>query len=135
MTDQARTSEEEAGGPLLAEDEPAPFEHINEQGASPLLLLCDHATNFLPRAFKSLGLDQAQLARHIAWDIGAAAVSRHLATLLDAPALLAGYSRLVIDCNRKLGHETSIAATSDGSRSRTCRARATGWQTTSRPTA
>jgi predicted N-formylglutamate amidohydrolase len=99
---------------LLAEDEPAPFERVNPAGAAPLLLLCDHATNFLPRAFRSLGLDQAQLARHIAWDIGVAEVTRELARRLDAPAILSHFSRLIVDPNRPLDDPTLIPQIGDG---------------------
>jgi predicted N-formylglutamate amidohydrolase len=55
-----------------------------------------------------------ELGQHIAWDIGAARVTQWLAARLDAPAVLAGYSRLVIDCNRRLDNPTSIAQESDG---------------------
>jgi predicted N-formylglutamate amidohydrolase len=54
------------------------------------------------------------LARHIAWDIGAAETARRLAALLDAPAVLAGFSRLVIDANRRVDVESSIPPISDG---------------------
>ena len=50
---------------------------------------------------------------HVASDIGAGEVTRHLAVRLDAPAVLANYSRLVVDLNRQPGHSTSIMATSD----------------------
>ncbi len=113
MTDQAGTAEQ-MDGALLADDEPAPFEHVNETGAAPLLLLCDHATNFLPRAFKSLGLDQAQLARHIAWDIGIAEVTRDIARRLDAPAVMTHFSRLIVDPNRPLDDPTLIPQIGDG---------------------
>jgi predicted N-formylglutamate amidohydrolase len=98
---------------LTAEDPPA-FEIVNPAGRAPLLLICDHASNTVPRRLAGLGLDGETLARHIAWDIGAAEVTRRLAVLLDARAVLAGYSRLVIDCNRPLDDPTSIAGESDG---------------------
>ena len=79
-----------------------------------MLLTCDHASNAIPRALGDLGLPSAAQRQHIAWDIGAAAVTRLLAEALDAPALLTGYSRLVIDCNRDPGDPTSIPAVSDG---------------------
>ncbi len=91
-----------------------PVTVINESGAAPVVLVCDHASNAIPAALSNLGLDAGVLDHHIAWDRGAAAITRRLSERLDAPAILAGYSRLVIDCNRKLGHETSIAAVSDG---------------------
>ena len=99
---------------LLAADEPRPFESINPEGDPRVLLTCDHASRFIPRALNQLGLDEATLLRHIAWDIGAAEVTRHLARRLDLPALLSGFSRLVIDPNRKPDAESSIPAISDG---------------------
>jgi predicted N-formylglutamate amidohydrolase len=100
--------------PLLGAADPPPVSVINRTGAAPVVLVCDHASNAVPRSLDDLGLGAAGLDHHIAWDRGAAAVTRLLSARLDAPAVLAGYSRLVIDCNRKPGHETSIAAVSDG---------------------
>jgi predicted N-formylglutamate amidohydrolase len=99
---------------LLQPDEPAPVALINPHGASRMLLLCDHAGNRVPRAMQGLGITADELARHIGWDIGAEAVTRTLAQLLDATAILQLYSRLVIDCNRRPGHPTSVATVSDG---------------------
>ena len=99
---------------LLAPDEPAPFDLVNPAGQRPVVLICDHATRFIPRALADLGLDEAQLARHIAWDIGAAEVTRDLARRLDAPAVLSHFSRLIVDPNRKPDHSTSIPQISDG---------------------
>lgn len=100
--------------PLLGPDDPPPYELVNPRGHAPLLLVCDHASPMVPAALCGLGLDQSTLRRHIGWDIGAADVTRRLAALLDAPAVLAGYSRLVIDCNRPLRSPSSIPAVSDG---------------------
>ena len=100
--------------PLLAGDEPPPFEIVNAGGAAPLVLACDHASNRVPRALHHLGLAPARLREHIAWDIGAADVARRLARRFDAPLALTAYSRLVIDCNRSLNDPTSIPAESDG---------------------
>ena len=94
--------------------DPPPFELVNADGAAPFVFLCDHASNRAPRALDGLGLSREELARHIAWDIGAAALTRRLAAHFDAPAVLAGCSRLVIDCNRRLDDEQSILAVSDG---------------------
>ncbi len=99
---------------LLGDDEPQPFELINPEGSSPLFLVCDHASNFVPRALNGLGLDPARLSLHIAYDIGAAAVTRRLAAGLDAPAVLSHFSRLVIDPNRPLDDEASVPPVSDG---------------------
>ncbi len=99
---------------LLHEDEPSAVTIIDSQHASSLLLVCDHAGNRVPRAMGSLGVGQAELDRHIGWDIGAAGVTIALAARLDATAILQNYSRLVIDCNRRPGHPTSVAPVSDG---------------------
>ena len=82
--------------------EPQAHESVNPGGGAPILLVCDHATNFVPQAVNggSLGLPEAEMARHIAYDIGARGVTLALAELLDAPAVLSRFSRLVIDPNR-----------------------------------
>ena len=110
----AGSSEDAQKSGLLAPDEPRPFELFNGAGAAPVLLLCDHATRFIPRALKSLGLDEAALTRHIAWDIGIAEVTRHLARKLDAPAVLSHFSRLIVDPNRQLDNPTLMPEISDG---------------------
>lgn len=102
------------GRPLLDADEPAPFEVLNGDAGGQVLLLCDHASNRVPRALGGLGLEEIELERHIGWDIGAGEVTRRLAGALGAPAILAGYSRLVIDCNRALDHPGLIPEESDG---------------------
>lgn len=100
---------------LLQPGDPPAVEIVNPSGRAPAVLVCDHASNAVPAKLSQLGLDDVTLGRHIAWDIGAAAVGRRLAALLDAPLLLAGYSRLVIDINRDPGDPTSICAISDRS--------------------
>lgn len=72
----------------------------NAEGAGPFVILCDHATNRIPKEFSSLGFDAAQLDTHIAWDPGALAVARRLSTALDAPLIWPDASRILIDCNR-----------------------------------
>ena len=99
---------------LFSAEQPVPYEAVNSGGNPRFLLTCDHASRAVPRHMAGLGLAVADLARHIAWDIGAAEVTRHMAEYLDAPAFLAGYSRLVIDCNRPLTSPTSIPKISDG---------------------
>jgi predicted N-formylglutamate amidohydrolase len=101
-------------GGLLAPDEPPAYETINDGGSARALLVCDHASRRIPRRLDNLGLDELALRRHIACDIGAVDVARRLSRLLDAPAILASYSRLVVDCNRHLSDPTSILAVSDG---------------------
>jgi predicted N-formylglutamate amidohydrolase len=100
----------------LAKTDPPVFERCGRAGQLPVLLVCDHASRAVPCALADLGLSRAQLRRHIAWDIGAAALTRALAAHLELTALLSGYSRLVIDCNRRLEDPTSIPAQSDGCR-------------------
>jgi len=99
---------------LLNPDEPPAVEMVNADGSSSAVLLCDHATNRVPERLANLGLDAAQLADHIAWDPGAADVARRLSARLDAPLVLSGYSRLVIDCNRPLHSAESIIEESAG---------------------
>ncbi len=82
---------------------------------SGILLLCDHAENTLPPDYGTLGLPPEQLERHIAYDPGAAGITRHMARLLDAPAILTRYSRLLIDPNRGETDPTLIMRISDGS--------------------
>ncbi|SHI33089.1 Predicted N-formylglutamate amidohydrolase [Roseomonas rosea] len=93
--------------------EPAPVTLLNAEGASPFVLLCEHASNHIPARLGALGLPPAELSRHIAWDIGAAELARRLSALLDAPLFLAGVSRLVIDLNRPPGVPTSIPERSE----------------------
>jgi predicted N-formylglutamate amidohydrolase len=99
---------------LLGLDDPPPVETINTDGRSSAVLVCDHASNRVPERLGSLGLDQRVLTEHIGWDWGAADVARRLSAHLDAPLVLSGYSRLVIDCNRPLDHAESITERSAG---------------------
>ena len=100
--------------PLLGPDEPPAFELVNAHGRGNAVLVCDHAANRVPHRLGNLGLDAVQLADHIGWDPGAAAVARHLSAQLDAPLVLSAYSRLVIDCNRPLRSAESIPQQSAG---------------------
>ncbi|MDE2577539.1 MAG: N-formylglutamate amidohydrolase [Hyphomicrobiales bacterium] len=88
------------------------FERI--AGAGPLVLICDHASSATPPSYGNLGLPQAAFARHIAYDIGAAGVTRRLAALLGAPAVLSTFSRLLIDPNRGADDPTLVMRISDG---------------------
>ena len=94
--------------------DPSHLELCNPDGCAPVLLLCDHAGRHVPRELDQLGLSDEALARHIGWDIGAAELTRELARLLDAPALLNHLSRLVVDPNRRPGTPTSMPEISDG---------------------
>jgi predicted N-formylglutamate amidohydrolase len=99
---------------LIGPGEPPAAEIVNGAGAAPVLFICDHASNAMPHALHRLGLDAAALRLHIAWDIGAADVARRLAARFDGPLVLSGYSRLVVDCNRRPGHPASVPTESDG---------------------
>jgi predicted N-formylglutamate amidohydrolase len=88
--------------PWIGRDEPAPFVVVNPKSKGRAVLACDHASAYIPRRLGSLGLAAEDRMRHIAWDIGAAEVARGLSRALEAPLFLAGYSRLVVDCNRPL---------------------------------
>ena len=79
-----------------------------------LVLVCDHARNAIPDEYDNLGLPPGELERHIAFDIGVEGVTRGLADRLGVPAVLAGFSRLLIDPNRGLDDPTLIMQLSDG---------------------
>jgi predicted N-formylglutamate amidohydrolase len=98
---------------LLGPDDPHPVKVDRAGGDSPFFITCEHAGREIPRRLGSLGLQAAELQRHIAWDIGAAEVARHLSTRLDATLVLQNYSRLVIDCNRTLDRHDSIPTVSE----------------------
>jgi predicted N-formylglutamate amidohydrolase len=103
-----------ADGRVAVPDDGPVVELANPAGRAPLLLVCDHAGRRIPAWLGDLGLPAHELARHIAFDIGAADLTRCLAWLLDAPAVLCPVSRLVIDPNRLPGDPSSIPALSDG---------------------
>jgi predicted N-formylglutamate amidohydrolase len=92
----------------------APFEAIDGAEDAKVLVICDHASPAIPAHLGELGLAEAARYAHVAWDIGAAEVTRGLARRLNCPAVLAGVSRLVIDCNRQPGDPTSIPICSCG---------------------
>ena len=90
------------------------FEALPGTLDSGALIICDHASNAIPPGYGALGLEREALDRHIAYDIGAADVTRALAGLIGAPAVLSTYSRLVIDPNRGLDDPTLVMRYSDG---------------------
>lgn len=77
-----------------------PFVLFNGLSSSPLLVVCEHACNFVPEEFNALGLSRKALNSHIAWDPGAFAVAHTLSKIFNAKLLASGISRLVYDCNR-----------------------------------
>ena len=90
-----------------------PCEIIPGDPACGLVIACDHASNFVPPDI-DLGVAASEFGRHIAYDIGAAAVTRRIAALLNAPAVLTNFSRLIIDPNRGRTDPTLVMRLSDG---------------------
>ena len=99
---------------LLAPDETDPFTVLNPDSAVPLLMVCDHASRRIPVALGNMGLDPIARRCHLAWDIGAKALTESLADSLGATAVLAEYSRLVVDCNRNLFDPGAFLEFGDG---------------------
>lgn len=93
---------------------PAPYEIIKGRPDSSILLLADHATNYLPPEYGNLGLPPEAFSRHIAYDIGIEPLTRQLAAMLGCPAVLSRFSRLLIDPNRGEDDPTLIMKISDG---------------------
>ena len=104
----------DAGGKrLLGAGDPEPVEVVRPAGTSPFFLTCEHAGRAFPARLGTLGLAGPDLARHIAWDIGAAGVARALSARLDATLVLQRYSRLVVDCNRAPGAADFVVEVSE----------------------
>lgn len=89
---------------LLSAAEPRPVRVENAKGKGRCVIVCDHASNRVPKSLDGLGLKKADLQKHIAWDPGTEDIGRHVSKALDAPAVFASYSRLVVDLNR--GHDS-----------------------------
>lgn len=93
-------------------DRPA-YTLYREQGTHPVVLICEHASSYIPTAYRNLGLSEGTELHHIGWDIGALALAQRLSETLGAPLIAANYSRLLIDLNRPLHAPDSIPARSD----------------------
>jgi len=78
-----------------------------------VLIIADHASAHVPDTV-ALGIDPTLLATHIAIDIGVAAVARALCAAIGCGVVLAGVSRLVIDCNREEDAPGLVPVSSDG---------------------
>ena len=85
-----------------------------EDKKSNFLIICDHASNYIPDVYKNLGLDDKILATHIAYDIGVREVATYLAEYLQCPLVMSDFSRLLIDANRGIDDPTLIMKISDG---------------------
>ena len=108
-------ADRDAHAGLLRSGDPPPF-HARPGRSAGYLIVCDHASAAIPALLGTLGLSAPQLAAHIAIDLGARWAALRVAERLNAPAVMAGYSRLVIDCNRYPWDPASIAPDSDRTR-------------------
>lgn len=100
--------------PAIGAEEHESYRILPGRADAGVIVLCDHAENAFPAGYGTLGLPADQLQRHIAYDIGAAAITQRISEILGAPALLTRYSRLLIDPNRGIDDPTLIMRLSDG---------------------
>jgi predicted N-formylglutamate amidohydrolase len=100
--------------PLLTADEPSPFYVVNPLSEVPILLVCDHASCRFPETLGDMGLDPFARRCHLAIDIGAGSLTERLARNLGATAVIAQYSRLVVDLNRQLMDPGAFLEYGDG---------------------
>ena len=93
-----------------------PFHVFGAERPSRWLVTCDHATNRVPDwvAGGDLGIAPADMARHIAYDVGALGLAQALAARLDAPLIASDFSRLVIEPNRGEDDPTRVMQLYDG---------------------
>ena len=99
--------------PVLIEPGESACETINGAGASRIVLVCEHACNFIPPSLDGLGLSREVQNSHAAWDPGALGVARELSRILDAPLVASNISRLVYDCNRPPETPSAMPARSE----------------------
>jgi predicted N-formylglutamate amidohydrolase len=99
---------------LIGPRDPFPFRVLNAQSRASALIVGDHAGRAVPEKLNALGIAPDIYDLHVAWDIGSSMVAATVADRLDAIAVLANYSRLVVDPNRRLDDPTAFAEVSDG---------------------
>lgn len=114
MADGSRLSSNCRDQQLLAADEPGPFNVLNPLSEQPILLVCDHASCRFPNSLGDMGLDPFARRCHLAVDIGAGALTERISTSLGVTAVVARYSRLVVDCNRQLMDPGAFLQFGDG---------------------
>lgn len=120
MTWTQQTSRHEATDAVMAESPEVPFEGQDAPfreiagDRREIVLIADHASRYIPREYDDLGLDERDLSRHVAYDIGTERLTELLAASLKAPAVLSHFSRLLIDPNRGLDDPTLVMRLSDG---------------------
>ena len=124
---QQATDDAQIGRPMAASElspypvsDLPPAQVLNPSASKPLLVIADHAGQALPRDIAAvtsgLGLPPETFDLHVAWDIGAAGVARDLSARLGATAVIATYTRMLIDLNRPLGDPGCIPRANDGIR-------------------
>lgn len=77
------------------------------------IIVCEHASNRVPESLNQLGVSDAVLESHVAWDPGALGVATELARRFHAPLVRGEISRLVYDCNRPPDAQDAIPAKSE----------------------
>jgi predicted N-formylglutamate amidohydrolase len=100
--------------PLIGDDDLPAYTILNPNGRSRCILTCEHAGVAVPACLNKLGLEDEDYTRHYAVDVGMARVTATLSNLLDAPAILGNYSRLVVDLNRDISAPTAFAVQGEG---------------------
>ena len=88
-------------------------EVVNPSGKGEFLLVCEHASRFIPSEFQNLGLKEDVLHSHVAWDPGALGVAEEMSAHLDAPLVAQRVSRLIYDCNRPPESDGAMPAKSE----------------------
>ena len=89
-------------------------EHLPGRPDTAWVLTCEHASQDLPDGWTWPDEDRPLLDTHWAVDLGIADLTRGLAKRLHAPAVLARFSRLLIDPNRELASGTLFRRRCDG---------------------
>ncbi len=109
-----KTNSSEIRKTLLSLDDVSPYITLNPNSITPVLLVCDHASNRFPKSLGTMGLDYLDRLSHITVDIGSRATTESLAKQLNTTAILCQYSRLIVDCNRNLSDNSAYLDKSDG---------------------
>lgn len=89
------------------------FEALPGPAEAAWVLTCEHASERLPEPYRWSVGERSLLGTHWAIDLGAAAITHALAARLPAPAVLARFSRLLLDPNRAPGVETMFRTRCD----------------------
>ena len=109
-----KTNSSEIRKTLLSLDDVSPYITLNPNSITPVLLVCDHASNRFPKSLGTMGLDYLDRLSHITVDIGSRATTESLAKQLNTTAILCQYSRLIVDCNRNISDNSAYLDKSDG---------------------